>query len=292
MSEIILITGATGQQGGAVARHLTGKGWDLRALVRHPKSPAALALSASGVELVSGDFSESDPLNAALINVYGVFSVQPVMAGKADEEVRYGKRLAKAAQQAGVKHFIYSSVYGARNAEQVPHFASKALIEDYVRTLELPATILQPAGFMENLLPKVRDGIAKGRLITPAAVDVRQPLIAVDDIGAFAAKAFAAPDQYIGRAIPLVGDVASVREQAAVLSRVLGRPIKPGQLPSFLTRLFLGRDLYAMFRWINQYGDTLPFDRDELQRIHPELMSFETWTRKHYLADEIRTGPV
>lgn len=281
MSNIVLITGATGQQGGAVARHLAGQGWELRALVRNAKSPAAVALAQSGIELVSGDFSESDTLHAALINVYGVFSMQPAIPDKADEEIRHGKRIAKAAQQAGVKHFVYSSVYGAHNAEQVPHFASKAGIEDYIRELKLPATVLQPAGFMENILiPKVRDGIAKGKLITPAAVDVRQPLIAVEDIGAFAAKAFAAPGQYIGRTIPLVGDVASVREQAAVLSRVLGRTTKPGQLPPFLTRLLLGRDLYAMFKWINEHGDSFPYDMQELQSIHPELMNFETWLRR------------
>lgn len=124
----------------------------------------------------------------------------------------------------GVSHFVYASVFGAGAASDVPHFASKAEIEMHIRSVGLRHTILQPAGFMENLLmPVVLKGLSKGKLTTPNVVDSLQPQIAADDIGAIAARVFASPDEYADRTIPLVGDVVSTRTQAEILSRVLGR---------------------------------------------------------------------
>ena len=103
--------------------------------------------------------------------------------------------------------------------------------------------------------------------------------IAVDDIGAIAAKAFTAPEDFLGRTIPLVGDVTSTRVQAATLSRVPGRDIRPGKLPGIVARLFLGRDLYRMFRWADHNASGLPFSIGALRSVHPRLLTFEDWCR-------------
>jgi uncharacterized protein YbjT (DUF2867 family) len=279
----VLVTGATGRQGGAVARCLLASGFAVRALVRDPRSTASLALSQNGATLVIGDFRQPDSLARAMSGVHGVFSVQPLLTGKTRLEVEWGIRVADAAAAAGVSHFVYSSVIGADAAPDVPHFFSKFTIENHIRSIGLPHTILRPAGFMENLLmPVVRNGILRGKLSAPTATDTPQAMIAVDDIGASAATVFATPQAHLGRTLSLVGDVASVREQAEVLGHVMGRTIKPGRLPGLVVRLALGRDLHRMFRWVDTVGQTIPYSLDELRGLQPHPLTFEQWSRRHF----------
>ena len=279
----VLVTGATGQQGGAVARQLLASGVAVRALVRDVQATAAQSIAAQGATLVAGDMADPESLTAAVRGADGVFSVQPLLLGKPTLEIALGRNVADAAKQAGVSHLVYSSAFGAHDAPDVPHFASKAEIENHILTTGVPATILRPSGFMENLLmPRLRDGIVKGKLMSPSLLETRQPLIAMDDIGTFAAMAFAAPDQYIGRTIPLVGDVLTAREQADVLSRVLGWPMRPAKLPWLIVRFALGKDLYNMFRWMDARGMQVPFDVEALRRAHPGLLSFPQWVEQRF----------
>jgi uncharacterized protein YbjT (DUF2867 family) len=279
----IAVTGATGRQGGAVASHLLRAGAGVRALVRNPRSPAALALAERGADLVEADFTKPSSLAPALRGVDGPFAVQPLIKGNRETEVAYGRALADAARAAGAGYFVYSSVLGADDAPDVSHFAAKHDIELHVRSIGLPHTILRPAGFMENLLiPIVKKGIAKGKLTAPAGIDTPQPVIAVDDIGAFAAIVFHAPDRYLGKTVALAGDTVSTRQQAEVLTRVLGRTVKPAQLPGLIVRLVMGGDLYRMFRWVDRRAAAMPFDIAALRADHPGLMSFEPWCRREF----------
>jgi len=125
--ETILVTGATGQQGGAVTRHLLAGGWRLRALIRDPDKPAARALAENRVELVQGDLNDRASLHRALKGVYGVFSVQNFWLPDvgAEGEVRQGKNIADAASAAGVQHIVYTSVGAAHRGMGQAHFASK-----------------------------------------------------------------------------------------------------------------------------------------------------------------------
>lgn len=287
----VLVTGATGQQGGAVVHHLLAGGFPVRALVRNPETDASQELAKKGVEIFAGNFEQPDTIRRAMAGIGRVFSVQPFLRGKAELEVQWGKRIADAAAAEGVSHFVYTSVFGANAGPDVPHFASKAQIETHIQSTAMPSTILQPAGFMENLLnPIVLKGIAKGKLAGPTAVDSPQPVIAVDDIGVIAAKVFASPGEYIGQRIALVGDVVSTRMQAEALTRILGRPIKPAQLPRFLVRLFLGRELYRMFRWIDTNTEGVPFNIEALRVVHPQLSTFEQWCRRKFRAAGMAQG--
>ena len=148
-SKIILITGATGRQGGAVVRHMLPKGWKLRALTRNAKGSAAQELSRQGVEVVGGDLEDPASLEIALRGAYGAYSVQDFWSVGAQREVLQGKNLADAAKKAGVAHFVYSSVGGAERNSGISHWESKWEVEQHVRKLKLPATILRPAAFME-----------------------------------------------------------------------------------------------------------------------------------------------
>lgn len=170
--ETILVTGATGQQGGAVTRHLLAGGWRLRALIRDPEKPAARALAENRVELVQGDLNDRASLNRALKGVYGVFSMQNFWLPDvgAEGEVRQGKTIADAATAAGVQHFVYTSVGAAHRGMGQAHFASKWEIEQHIRALGLPATILRPVSFMENYnwsRPQILNGTFSSRGLRP-----------------------------------------------------------------------------------------------------------------------------
>lgn len=151
MEKIVLVTGATGQQGGATARHMLAAGWRVRALVRDLQSPAAQALAVAGAELVAGDMTEPASLDAATKGVYGVFSVQPAAASPHfnRHEVPMGRAVADAAAAAGVEHLVYASVGGADRQPESDGVNTKWEIEQHIRALGLPATVLRPVMFMD-----------------------------------------------------------------------------------------------------------------------------------------------
>src|SRR5215813_1244366 len=188
---IVLITGATGRQGGSVICHMLSKRWKLRALTRDSNSRAAKELLRKGVEVVQGDLENTATLGPATHGVYGIYSVQDFWAVGAKREVNQGKNLADAGKKAGVEHFVYSSVGGAERSSGIDHWESKWEIEQYIRKLELRATMIRPAAFMENYyIDKVELAILRGRLVDPIRADKPYQTIAADDIGAFVALAF------------------------------------------------------------------------------------------------------
>jgi uncharacterized protein YbjT (DUF2867 family) len=273
---IVLVTGATGNQGGATARHLLADGWRVRALVRDPEKPAARQLAEAGAELVTGDMGNRDTLDAATRGVYGVFSVQPA-SGAPDfvaDEVRLGVNVADAAHAAGVRHLVYTSVGGADRGSGISHWNSKWEIEQHIRALGLPATILRPVQFMENHtspLYGVAGETALIRMIQPGST---VQLIAVSDIGAFAALAFADPGYYLGKAIELAGDELTREQLVAAISRVIGRVLEVAPLPrEVLVKSGINVDDLESARSFGGWQADIP----ALRALHPGLMDFDTW---------------
>ena len=278
--KLILVTGATGRQGSAVIRHLLPKGWRLRALTRKPNSGAAQSLRDLGIELVQGDLEDPASLERAARGVYGVYSVQDFWAVGAKREVQQGKNIADAAKKAGVEHFVFSSVGGAERNSGIDHWESKWEIEKYVRHLDLPATIIRPAAFMENYyIDQVEIGILKGKLMDPIRGDKKYQTIAADDIGGFVALAFERPQEFIDTELEIAGSELTNIEAAQVFSRVLGKPVKFRKLPMPMVRLVLGKEFYQMFRWFNESG--FKADIDGLRKRYPEvrLQTLEEWLR-------------
>ena len=277
---IVLVTGATGRQGGSVIRHMHPKGWKLRALTRDPDSPAAQELVHKGIEVVKGDLEKPVTLELAMRDVYGIYSVQDFWAVGAKREVQQGKNLADAAKEAGVEHFVYSSVGGAERNSGIDHWESKWEIEKHIRKLGLPATMLRPAAFMENYyIDQVEIGILKGRLMDPIRADKPYQTIATDDIGAFAALAFERPKDFIGLELEIAGSELTNPAAAQVFSRVLGKEVKFRKLPMPMVRLVLGKEFYQMFRWFNESG--FKADIAFLRRRYPEvhLQTLDEWLR-------------
>ncbi len=277
---IVLVTGATGRQGGAVIRHMLAKGWKLRALTRNPRRRAAQDLARQGIEVAQGDLEEAPSLERATRGVYGIYSVQDFWTVGARREVQQGKNLADAAKKAGVEHFVYSSVGGAERNSGIDHWESKWQIEQYIRGLGLPATMLRPAGFMENYyVDQVEIGILKGKLLDPIRADKPYQTIATDDVGAFVALAFERPKEFIGMELEIAGSELTNPEAAQVFSRVLGKPVTFRKLPLPMVRLVLGKEFHQMFRWFNEKG--FQADIADLRRRYPEvhLQTLEEWLR-------------
>jgi uncharacterized protein YbjT (DUF2867 family) len=271
--KLILVSGVTGHQGGAVARHLLKEGFRVRGLTRNPGRPEAVGLTQSGVEIVWGDLDNRVSIDQALRGIYGVFSVQNFWEVGTEREVQQGKLLADAAQAAGVRHFVYSSVGSAHRNTGLAHFESKWRIEEHVRALGLPHTILRPVFFMQNWQTYARDDILRGVLQQPLDSRGRLQQISVDDIGAFAAMAFAGPDRWIGRELDLAGDEPTMGETAETFTRVLGRPVRYLQVSWDRFKEMAGVEMAAMYRWFSEVGYNA--DIAALRREYPRLATLE-----------------
>ena len=277
--QLIVVTGAAGQQGGAAARHLLSKGWKVRALTRDVNKPAAQALAALGAELFSADNDDRASLDAAFKGAHGVFSVQNYWLPNVgrEGEVRQGKAVAEAAKAAGVQHFVYSSVGAAQRGMGQEHFDSKYEIEQHIQALGLPYTILRPVAFMENYnwrRPQITNGAFSSFGLGP---DKRTQLIAVDDIGAFTALAFENPQAYLGKTIELAGDEPTETQIAATFSKVIGRPVTLAapQMPAGASPT---PEMMAMFRFFS--GPAYDADIAALRKVYPALKTLEQWLRE------------
>ncbi len=277
-NKTIAVSGATGNQGGAVARKLLeAGGWRVRALTRSPEQPAARALAARGAEVVTADLDDHHSLVLALQGADGAFSVQNFWKVGFDREVYQGKTFADAARAAGVKHLVYSSVGGADRNTGLSHFESKWQIENHLRVLGLPHTILRPVFWMDNLNGSpYRDSLLEGTLAMGLLPTTTLQMVALDDIGAFAAMAFSRPQQFIGQAIEIAGDELTMPQAAEILGSVIGRPVRFVEL-SLEDVIRANEEWGRMLEWFNQHGYRA--DIPALRSLHPGLMSFAQWLR-------------
>ena len=279
-NKVIAVTGATGQQGGAVARKLLADGWKVRALTRDENKPAAQALAQAGAELVAGDMDSRSDLDAAFQGAYGVFSVQNFWLPNVgyEGEIRQGKNVADAAKAAGVQHLVYSSVGAAHRGMGQKHFESKWIIEQYIQDLNIPYTILRPAAFFENFnweRPAISNGTFNALGLRP---EKERQLIAVEDIAVFAALAFENPSEYLGKTIELAGDALTESQIADTFAKVIGRPVKL-TLPSGSGGRRSEEEMEAMFNFFN--GEAYDADIAALRKLHPGLLTLEGYLRKN-----------
>lgn len=270
----ILVTGATGRQGGAVIAQLRAKHFPVRALTRNPDKPQARQFVGHGAEAVRGDMNDLDSLSRAVDGVYGVFSMQTPAEHGSAVEVRQGINVADAAKRTRVSHFVYSSVGSADQHTGIPHFDSKARIEDHIRGTGLRFTIFRPVFFMENLLG-VRERIEQGVLALPLRPDTRLQMIAVDDICAFVALAFEKPGHWQNRIVDIAGDEVSMTELAASLSHISAQEVRYEQVPWDEFEKAAGAEMTAMYRWFDTVGyhADIPAVRGE----YSNLSSLERW---------------
>jgi uncharacterized protein YbjT (DUF2867 family) len=282
----VLVIGATGQQGGATARHLLERDRTVRALVRDSASAAAKALQRAGADLVLGDLDDPASLRTAMEGAHGVFLVLTMMVGPrispegVAAEERRGRAVADLAREFGIGHLVYSSLNGASARSGIPYYESKARIEEHIHALGLPATILRPVSFMDNFATYNRPVLDNGELVVSLALrpDLPMQLISVRDIGAFAAIAFDRPDQYLGRTLEIAGDVVTPLRIADAFASVCGLPVRFRQTPIEQVRAF-DVQLAQMFTFFNEHPSELA-DLPALRAEHPGLMRLDTWLRE------------
>ncbi|TDD50103.1 NmrA family NAD(P)-binding protein [Saccharopolyspora elongata] len=299
----VLVTGATGRQGGATTRTLLAAGVPVRALVRDPATDRAKAVEALGAELATGDLHDRDSVARAAEGARAVFSVQmPGITAEGfdyDGEIAQGVNLIEGAKAAGVPQFVHTSVTGAgqhtgtpgwaegRWASMEPVLGAKSAIQDHLRAAGFPRwTLLKPGFFMENFLPSAAflfpRGI-EGGLVSVLNPDTRLSLVAVDDIGAAAAAAIAAPERFHEVELELAGDHLSMAEIAEALSRALGKPLSA---PDMTEQEALAAGMPAMgasHEWLNVAGQ--PGRPEYARDLGIPLTGFERWAHEHMRAD-------
>ncbi len=282
-SKNILVTGATGRQGGAAARHLLSKGFQVTALTRHPDRAEAHLLARKGVRIVEADMDEAATLAKALEGVHGVFGVQNTVEHGFEGEIREGRNLIDAAAAAGVRHFVYSSLASADKEYGPPLAAAKRALEEHLAESGLRHTILRPVSFMENF-ELLREEIAGGRLRMPLPAGRKLQMIAVDDLGAFAALAFDDPEAYVGKALDLAAAEMTMPQVAQILSEALGRDVAFEEVDlSALAAENPG--LVPMYKWLGERG--FEVDIPALRARHPWMKTFGEWAQ----ASRWETGP-
>ena len=281
-NKIIFVTGGTGNQGGAVARNLIEQGFTIKVLTRNPNSIKSENLKTMNIEVVKGDLNNADTYREYLKNVYGIFSVQTFENG-VEKEINQGITLATLAKEFGIKHFLYSSVFGADLNTGVAHMESKFKIENHIKQIGLPFTIIRPTSLFENfLIPQVKKGILKGKLVQAIHRNTVLQYIAAEDIGKAAAKIFQESEMYLGKTIPLATEQLSTQEVADKFSEVLNKKIEYKKLPVLVTRLFLGKNLYKMFKWMTEISSFQKEVVDLTKKEFPNPISLKTWIERNF----------
>jgi uncharacterized protein YbjT (DUF2867 family) len=270
---MILVTGATGKQGGQVARQLLAKGHAVRALTRSTSSTAAQELATLGATLVAGDMGDPASLERAANGARAIFSVSTSFEGGVEAETKQGVNVANAAKAAKA-YLVYTSVGSADKETKIPHFDSKYEVERHIRDLGISAAILGPAYFMDNLLTVGARALARGRYATPLSPNRVVQQISTEDIGAFAVLALENEARFAGKRIDIASDELTGVEVAEILSRVLGKTIAYEQTP-----MDPASERSIMYAWLERVGYSA--DLAALRRDHPELAPrrFETWAR-------------
>jgi uncharacterized protein YbjT (DUF2867 family) len=247
----------------------------VRAFTRDPEKPEARRLAAPGTEIFRGDLNEEESLRRALYGVHGVFSVQDSRQGF-ESEVRHGRTVADLANRAQIDHLVYNSVASADSNTGIPHFESKLQIENHIRNIGLRYTIFRPVFFMENVLA-MRNSIENGTFSLPLAPQTRLQMVAVDDIGAFVAMAFARPNHWENRVMELAGDELSMEEIAETLSRITGTKVNYVPVPWDRFEQQAGKEISTMFRWFEREGYHV--DVSGVRSERQPLLTFERWVR-------------
>jgi uncharacterized protein YbjT (DUF2867 family) len=276
-SRFVLVTGATGHQGGVVADRLLGAGHRVRALTRNAESEPARRLQRLGAEVVVGDFDDRASLDLALRGVDSLFAMSTPFAAGPAVEARQAKGLIDAAADSSLEHIVYASFAGADRPTGVPHFDSKREVEEYLTASSIPSTIVAPAFFMENLLsPMVAPEIRTGVFAMPLPPGRLLEQVALSDIGGFVALVLERRDPFIGRRIALASDALSPAEEAERLSRFLSRPIRYEEAPLERVRS-VSDDLARMFEWLGR--ESRQADIEGLRRDYPEVgwHRFDAW---------------
>ena len=286
----ILVTGATGAQGGSVARALLTDGnFAVRALSRNPDSEKAAALRASGAEVVGGDLADRASIEAALAGCTACFGVTNFWE-HFEAEFEQGKNLIEAVAASGVSDFILSTLPPVEKTTDgelsVPHFDIKAELETLARRLTPGAAFTHVAFYYENFLhsaPPQKQPDGTYAFGFPQG-ETKLAAVAAEDLGGVVTPVFRDFGAFRGRVIGVVGDDRPAADYAAVLSRVTGVNIRYNFIPRdvFAGLGFPGADdLANMFDFNRRFIPGRPADLQMSKKLYPAIQTFDTWAERN-----------
>jgi len=274
----VLVLGATGGQGGAVTAALKHAGRAVRALVRDPQSASARKLAEAGTQLVAGDFSDVGSLTAAMRGAAAAFALTTPFESGPDAELAQGQAVIEAATAAELPHLVFSSVAGATAHTGVPHFESKARVEELLAASGLPHTVVAPTYFYDNALGGYQELLA-GVLELPLPAD--HPLQQLDrsDLGSFVALVLADPAPHDGSRFELASDAPTPAQMTREVSDALDRPVGYSQTPMTDVER-RNPDMAAMWDFLR--GPGYQADIAALHRDYPGVgwTSFPEWAHR------------
>ncbi|KAL4773898.1 hypothetical protein BDW60DRAFT_183054 [Aspergillus nidulans var. acristatus] len=273
MAQLLVVFGATGQQGGSVINHILSdpalsSKYSIRGVTRDASKPAAQELKTKGLDIVSGDLDDPASIHAALQGAHTVFAMTRTIydeQAKTREE-RQGKTIADAAVATGARYLIWSSATHAGNTSggkyPVPAYDVRWDVEQYIRGLHIQSAFVVPATFMQNLrgimAPRPReDGTyAIANIHSPQA---RFPwLDVVADFGKFVGATLKQPEKYEGKVLVASSCIYSLDEVALILSKASGKTVKYVMMPESKFRSFCppagAEGIVNMFLFIQDYG--------------------------------------
>ena len=300
---IITVFGATGAQGGGLARALLadpGRHFAVRAVTRKPDGAAALELQRAGAEVVLADIDDRSSIQRAMEGAYGAFLVTNFwehLSGQ--KELDQAHNLAAAAAQAGIRHAIWSTLEDTRDfipadgkrmpvlqqQYNVPHFDAKGAANRFFGQLKVPVTLLYTSCYWENLIyfgmgpQRGPDGSLS---VTLATGDARIPWIGVEDIGISAREVFLRGDALIGESIGIAGDHLTGAELASQIGEAIGESVKYNPVPPDVYRKFPfpgAEELGNMWQFKHDTEATYCARRDltRARALNPSMANFRTW---------------
>ena len=283
----VLVFGATGNIGGAAARELLKRSWQVRAVTRNPESEKAQTLIELGAEVVQADMEDRPSLDKAFEGLERVLSVQNWTKSGIEGEMRQAKLVADVAQSVDVKHLIYASAGTGDRDTGIPHFENKIVVEEYMRELGLPFTIVRPTPFMELLSEKEFYPAMATWGVEPKIVgwDLPIPWVSVHDLGMAVANIFENSEKWIGQDIPMCGDIKTLGESKAIFTEIDGKNPQRIPLPLWLFGKMAGDEYIEMWRWMDEWisREGVPYLMGIMEQSHelvPEMLDMETWLRK------------
>ena len=271
----ILVTGATGQQGGSLARLLLQKKHKVYALTKNAQSSSAQDLRNRGANIVKGDLDDSDSLEHAIKDVESVFLMGTPFEDGTEGEIRRGKLMTDLAKKNGIQHLVYSSVANADKNTGIPHFESKYKVEQHIKNLGIPHTIIGPTFFMENLLGP---GLEQGQLALPLSPSTTLQQSALENIAEFSALVIERRKPFLGKRIDIASDEVTGEQATNILSIMLGYKIRYVPVP--LEQVYQGNeDMARMYEWYEKVGTGI--DISALHQEYPEVkwLTFRDWAK-------------
>lgn len=222
-------------------------------MTRNPESEKALALTELGAEVVQADMEDRPSVEKVFDGMEQVLSVQNWTTSGIEGEIQQGKLVADVAQSVDIEHLVYASAGTGDRDTGIPHFDNKIVVEDHMRELGLPFTIVRPTPFMELLSEKEFYPALATWGVEPKIVgwDLPIPWVAVHDLGKAIANIFDAPEKWIGRDIAMCGDIKTLGESKAIFTEIDGEKPTGIPLPLWLFGKMAGDEFIEMWKWMN-----------------------------------------